>query len=112
MQAQALQSERRKYPRYACEVGVEIRTGDATSGYWGTLADICLGGCYVNTFSPLPAGTAVVLMIKSDAAQICVAGRTVTSHPGLGMGIEFSGFVESSDQSQLNSLIAKLANGA
>jgi PilZ domain len=80
----------RKYPRYNCTCGVEVRTSDAQSGYWGTLADICLGGCYVTTFSPLPAGTSVVLKFDAPSGEILLNGETVTFHPGVGMGIQFA----------------------
>ena len=111
-QAQAQQIERRKHPRYTCEMGVEIRTGSAESGYWGTLADISLGGCYVNSFSPLPVGTAVVLVNNAEPAKINVAGTTITSHPGLGMGVMFIGTAGADDEAQLRSLIARLSYGS
>jgi len=48
-------TERRSHVRYICDGGVEVRTEGSTTGFWGTLTDISLGGCYVQTFSPLPA---------------------------------------------------------
>lgn len=80
----------RKHPRYNCTCGVEVRTSDANSGYWATLADICLGGCYLTTFSPLPLGTQVVLRFDAPGGKIVLNGETVTFHPGVGMGIQFA----------------------
>lgn len=88
--AQAQFADRRKHPRYNCTCGVEIRTSGSGGGYWGTLADICLGGCYVTTFSPLPAGTAVVVKLDAPGGEIILNGETVTFHPGVGMGIRFA----------------------
>lgn len=105
---QAQFAERRRYPRYMCNCGVEICTTGTESGYWGTLADICLGGCYVNTFSPLPAGTQVLVNFDAPAGKITLNGRTVTFHPGVGMGIEF--VADASDEdARLRELIHSLA---
>jgi len=103
--------ERRKHPRYSCDLGVEVRVAGSTAGYWGTLADICLGGCYVSTFSPLPMGTAVVLVLKSQSLEISMSGTIVTAHPGVGMGVQFAG-VSAEGQAHLKSLLEELANAA
>jgi hypothetical protein len=103
--------ERRKHPRYSCDLGVEVRVSDAGAGYWGTLADICLGGCYVSTFSPLPVGTDVVLVLKSPNLEISMSGTVVTAHPGVGMGVQFVG-VPAEGQAHLKSLLEELANAA
>lgn len=107
--AQMQYKVKRRYPRYVCELGAEVRVGDAKTGYWGTVADICLGGCYVNTFSPLPSGTPVVLLIKWKTDTIDITAKTVTFHPGLGMGIEFLGFVNPAAEGALIALLHDLA---
>lgn len=104
--------EQRKHPRYSCNLGVEVRVADSTTGYWGTLADICLGGCYVSTFSPLPLETAVVLVVKSKNLEISIAGRVVTFHPGVGMGIQFAGPISANGEKGLKSLLEELALAA
>jgi len=110
--AQVQYQERRKHPRYTCDLGVEVRVADSKTGYWGTLADICLGGCYVSTFSPLPVGTAVVLVIKSKHLEVNIHGKTVTFHPGVGMGVQFSGYVDPDGEGHLKTLIGELAQTA
>ena len=105
-------TEKRRHVRYTCDIGVEIRTGDTGAGYWGTLADICSGGCYINTFSPLPLGTSVVLLIKTSGDEVNARGKVVSSHPGVGMGIEFQEFVTQHDEAQFNHLIGSLARSA
>jgi PilZ domain-containing protein len=101
--------KQRRHERYACDVGVEIRNADSGSAYWGTLADISLGGCYVNSFSPLPQGTSVILLIKPEAGQINVKGVTVSFHPGMGMGIAFMEFMSPDDEMHLKNLIGRYA---
>jgi hypothetical protein len=66
-----------------------------------------LGGCYVYTFSPLPSGSSVALKIKTNEADIEMAGRVVAFHPGVGMGIEFQG---GSGEGNLKTLIGTLEN--
>jgi hypothetical protein len=104
--------ERRRHARHTCDLGVEVKTADAKSGYWGTLGDISLGGCYVYTFSPLPSGSAVALKIKTDAAEIAMAGKVVAFHPGVGMGIEFQGGSVDGAEENLKSLIVTLERSA
>jgi PilZ domain len=107
------QNERRRHPRYSCDVGVQIREQKATGGgYWGTLADISMSGCYVYTFSPLSRGTAVLLQIKAGDAVLAVSGNVVTSHPGVGMGVEFTGFPQADGAKHLKDMIASLESQA
>ncbi|HWZ45459.1 MAG TPA: PilZ domain-containing protein [Candidatus Saccharimonadales bacterium] len=103
--------ERRKHPRYCCEVGVQVRTESSTNGYWGALADVSLGGCYVNTFSPLPSGTSVALKLQSHDIEINLSGSVATSHPGVGMGIQFEGFAGLEDEVHLKTLLVELGRG-
>lgn len=102
--------ERRRFPRYPCDTGVRIQLEKTTGGFWGTLSDISFGGCYIYTFSPLPLGQAVTLVIKADGKEINVGGTTVSSHPGVGMGVAFGGFGYQDGESTLKSYIAHLAN--
>ena len=60
------------------------------------------------TFSPLPSGSAVALKIRTDAAEIAMAGRVVAFHPGVGMGIEFQGGSIEGAEDSLKNLIMTL----
>ncbi len=58
------------------------------------LTDLSLGGCYVETESPFPERSA--LLLRLNAAGLVAAGMEVQAlgmvrvmHPGFGMGIEF-----------------------
>jgi len=103
-------TERRRYPRYACDTGVRIHPETGTAGYWGTLSDISFGGCYIYTFSPLPAGQIVTLVIKCNNEELSVAGKTVSSHPGVGMGIAFSEFTDQNGEGTLKKYLELLAS--
>jgi hypothetical protein len=101
-------SDRRKHPRYACDVGVQIRASHSSGSYWGTLADVSLGGCYVYTFSPLALGTALTVVLGTGDDAMAAQGIAVTSHPGVGMGVEFTGFLKPDGELRLKALIASL----
>lgn len=103
-------NEKRQFPRYACDTGVLIHVEKGRGGFWGTLSDICLGGCYVYTFSPLPIGQSVELAIKANGKEITVSGKTVSSHPGVGMGISFTQFPNGESEASLKAYIDQLAS--
>jgi len=101
--------ERRRHPRYACDTGVRIHVEKATGDAWGTISDISLGGCYIFTYSPLPTEQPVTLAIKADGKEINVAGKTVSSHPGVGMGVAFDSFTQDDSESRLKAYVEHLA---
>jgi hypothetical protein len=102
--------DKRRFPRFVCDTGVRVHPEIGNAGYWGTVGDICLGGCYVFTFSPLPVGQVVTLAIKADDKEINVVGKIVSSHPGVGMGIAFNGFSREDAETRLKGFVQHLAN--
>ncbi len=54
------------------------------------LTDLSLGGCYVETASPFPERTQVVLILSADALEFRAQGRVRVMHPSRGMGIELA----------------------
>lgn len=107
-----LLSERRRHPRYDCDLTVEVQSSGVPDVYSGQLADICLGGCYITMVTPLPAGVNVVVHFKAGEQQAALMGRTVTSLPGSGMGIEFTATADSEGSEVLRALIEFLDNAA
>lgn len=53
------------------------------------LTDLSLGGCYVETESPFPQGSAVDLCLRAAGMEIHTEAVVRVMHPGHGMGIEF-----------------------
>ena len=63
------------------------------------LSDLSLGGCYVETESPFPERSGVVLCLKAAGLEVQAEGRVRVMHPEFGMGIEFaSGTAEQREQ--------------
>lgn len=100
--------ERRKHVRRSCDLTVEVRYSGQREALQASVADICLGGCYVSTVSPLPAGTTVLLCFNGEGQGATIAGRTVTCMPGSGMGIEFTGSMDADSADRLKRLIDRL----
>jgi hypothetical protein len=100
--------QRRKYLRHECELTVQVRLEGESDVLTATVADICLGGCYVSTISPPSAGTLVSLSFEGEGPSATIAGRTVTSMPGNGMGIEFIETMTPDNAAWLKSLIERL----
>lgn len=101
-------TERRKYARRQCELTVEVRFSGQDETLLATVADICIGGCYISTVSPPPAGTMVLLCFTALGEGATFAGKTVTCMPGSGMGIEFTASLDAASAEQLKALIARL----
>lgn len=101
-------TERRKYARHQCELTVEVRFSGQEETLLAKVADICLGGCYISTVSPPPAGTVVLLCFTGFGQDATFAGKTVTCMPGSGMGIEFTASLDAASSEQLKALIARL----
>ena len=54
------------------------------------LTDLSLGGCYVETESPFPEHSGIVLCLKAEDMEVQANGMVRVMHPGVGMGIEFA----------------------
>src|SRR5579862_5905050 len=54
------------------------------------LTDLSLGGCYVETESPFPERSGIVLCLKAEDMEVQAEGLVRIMHPGFGMGIEFA----------------------
>jgi CheY-like chemotaxis protein len=63
------------------------------------LSDLSLGGCYVETESPFPERSGIVLCLKAAGMEVQAEGLVRVMHPEFGMGIEFaSGTAEQKEQ--------------
>lgn len=83
-------SNRRGKSRHACRLGADVyRAGERVPNRC-TLSDISTGGCYVETPSPFPAGTSVQIVVRTLDMKLQVLGTVQATHPGFGMGVEFS----------------------
>ena len=97
--------ERRVEERRVCRVGAEVyRIGDKTPQRC-SLTDLSTGGCYVETTFPLPAGTDVEILVRTEDLKSILRGRVQSSHPGVGMGVRFK-LTTSEERETLRRLLA------
>lgn len=54
------------------------------------LTDLSLGGCYVETSSPFPEHSGIVLSLRVEEVEVGAEGMVRVMHPEFGMGIEFA----------------------
>lgn len=100
-------TEKRKDPRFRCQNPVEIHIKDGAS-FWGTVADLSLGGCYVEMPIPLQPGTKLTLGIWIDQAKIQAEGEVAHRTPGLGVGIRFQK-ISGPDADRIHRFLSNLA---
>ena len=86
----ASSSERRKQARRSCRLGVNAYAATGELLQHCKITDISAGGCYVETTHPLPAGSHLVIEVRTDELKLRLRGRVQSMHRGYGMGIEFS----------------------
>lgn len=67
-------SDRRRHPRIKCFVAVEIRVDDAATPLWGNLSNTSVGGCLVETATPVPPGAKVEVGLWLANGKIWVKG--------------------------------------
>lgn len=105
----AATEERRTEARYPFTTEAEIvdlRTGTRMQT---RTADLSLGGCYMDTMSPLAVGAVVQVKLVRDKKAFEARARVTTSHPGVGMGLCFTEVLRQDQQALLEFWIAQLS---
>jgi len=80
--------ERREHPRFKVSVPVEVHAEGATAPLHCATSDLSLGGCYIESMYPFPAGTCLDLKLDAGDAVLATA-KVVTCDPQFGNGIQF-----------------------
>jgi len=86
--------EMRKHPRFRCQNSIEVHLQGGAS-FWGTVADLSLGGCYVEMPLPLEPGTKLRAGIWFGQTKAWAEALVTHRTPGLGVGLRF---IEMSEQ--------------
>jgi PilZ domain len=80
--------ERRRHPRFAVRVPVEVHPEGSDNPLYCTTSDLSVSGCYIESMYPFPVGTNL-----DPKLQICdtlvAVGKIMTCYPQVGNGIEF-----------------------
>jgi PilZ domain len=104
---QPLIAEQRKHPRFKCHNSVELHTRDGAT-FWATIADLSVGGCYVEMTIPLPPGTKVRVGIWIGETKSWADGEVAYSTPGFGTGVKF-GRISEPDLERIRQFLATRA---
>ena len=101
--------DRRKYPRINCCVAIELELDGSPAPVWGTLCNASMGGCFVETATPVSAGSGVKLGLWLSSGKVWVKGMVLNgvvtqSTPSFGMRIKF-GQLESAERDCLREFL-------
>jgi PilZ domain-containing protein len=103
-QAAPAGQNKRRFPRHRVHFPIELLPESSASQMRTTATDISGRGCYVETLLPLPLGTTLSITFWMESEKITTSGIVKACDGGVGMGIEFTGLDEPT-QERLQSLI-------
>jgi len=87
--------DRRKYPRMKCFVAVEVHVNGSPTPVWGNLSNTSMGGCFVESVTPISSGAEVEIGLWVSSGKIWVKGMVLNgvvtkSSPSFGIRVKFS----------------------
>ena len=82
-------ADRRAAPRYPLVLVADVIERSNGNRFYARTSDVSRTGCYVDTLNPLPAGTAILILLTHRGEAIEIPARVVYASPALGMGIHF-----------------------
>jgi hypothetical protein len=86
--------DRRRYPRIKCFVAVELKVDGSEVPIWGNLSNTSMGGCYIETVSPIKSGADVQIGLWVANGKLWVKGMilngiVIKSNPSFGVRVRF-----------------------
>jgi len=86
--------DRRRYPRMRCFVAVELKIDGSPTPVWGNLANTSLGGCLIETATPLAPGGNAEIGLWVATGKIWVKGLILngivaSTRPCFGIRVKF-----------------------
>ena len=100
--------ERRASIRYPFTAAAEVLDLRSKTRVAGRCSDLSLGGCYVDTLSPLAVGSNVTVRIHRELREFEAAATVSYAHVSMGMGLAFTE-VAPEQQTVLRTWIAELS---
>jgi PilZ domain len=102
-------SDRRRHPRIKCFVAVELRVDESPTPVWGNLSNTSVGGCLVETATPVKSGAKVEIGLWLANGKIWVKGFAINgivtrSGPATGVRVRFDG-MSSGDRDSLRQFL-------
>ncbi|HXZ33192.1 MAG TPA: diguanylate cyclase [Terriglobales bacterium] len=103
-QQQPARKNRRLHPRTRCRATIELQAEDG-GPIFGTLTDISMGGCYVETSAVLSAGSRLKLMFSDNGEQLVAEGSVTRMDLGSGVAVQFKE-LNREDRNQMQRILA------
>jgi diguanylate cyclase (GGDEF)-like protein len=88
-QRRSSQKDRRFYPRVRGPVTTEISGNGQEGIILGTVANLSLGGCYVETSGLLPPGSKCTLTFAHENTNVTIESEVVRMDMGIGAALKF-----------------------
>ena len=88
-QTRSGKKNRRTYPRLACRISVEVTESGKKTPFLGNVANIGLGGCFVETHTLIPTAAQCGLAFATDRGELELSGTVVRTSPGTGFAVQF-----------------------
>ncbi len=107
-------SDRRRHPRMKCFVAVELKVENAAEPIWGNLSNTSIGGCLVETVSPVPSGAKLEVGLWIANGKIWVKGIVLNgivtrSNPCFGVRVRFAD-LDPSERESLRQFVKFVVN--
>jgi hypothetical protein len=107
--------DRRRYPRIKCFVAVELKVEGSETPIWGNLANTSMGGCYIETVTPVKSGAGVQIGLWVANGKVWVKGMilngiVIKSNPCFGVRVRFE--VESPQRESLRQFLKFVESSA
>lgn len=99
--------ERRAAPRMRCVASAELHPDGLTAPIMVGIADLSLGGCFIDMPMPLHKGTHLKVVLWLNTVKVQTDAVVSNTQPGFGMGLHFTGLLEE-EQTKLQEYIAKI----
>src|SRR5690242_9144262 len=85
--------DRRRFPRIKCFVAVELKVDGSETPIWGNLSNTSMGGCYVETVTPIKSGADVQIGLWLASGKVWIKGFVlngivIKSNPCFGVRVK------------------------
>jgi hypothetical protein len=100
-------ADRRALPRMRCVASAELHPEGKNAPIMAGIADLSLGGCFVDMPMPLPIGTRLNLVIWLDSVKLQTPAEVSNTRPGFGMGLHFAA-LPAEEKSKLEAYLARI----
>ena len=82
--------DRRKSVRFAVSATADMLELSTRTRLSGRASDLGADGCYVDTVTPFPVGTSLMLTLTSENHHVQAKANVVYAHTGMGMSLAFA----------------------